>query len=415
MSFRERIEEILQAMQRNKLRTLLTAFGVFWGIWMLIILLGAGQGLQNGVQKSTLLDATNSIWFFTQRTSLPYKGLPSGRELEFKEEDLQAIEDNVEGVDVISPENFLWGNYVVKHEDKSGPFIVYGAEHDYFDIKVTQKYTSGRKLNPSDDIQSRKVCTIGDAAVEKLFAPDEDPIGKYVSVKGVMFRIVGVYHFEGYGRWQSQRLYIPFSTFQRVFNPGRSVNLFAVTTEAGFSGKELEQDILRILKQRQIVHPDDNQAYWTHNQEEQHKSIMGLFLGIKSFIWLVGLGTLFSGIVGVSNIMIVLVKERTREIGIRKAVGAKPASIITMIVTESIIVTSIAGYVGLVLGMAMIEGIGFVLEQSGEEIEYFNNPEINLTTAIAAVLILIVAGTLAGFFPALKAARIKPVQALKND
>lgn len=408
-------EEIFDTLQKNKLRTFLTAFGVFWGILMLIILLGAGKGLENGVARSMLLDATNSIWFFTNHTSIPYKGLPPGRRLQFTEEDLKAVEENIDGIDLISPENWLTGNYTVSYNGQAGNFSLFAAEEDYFPIKVTFKYFNGRAINLNDNAEGRKVCNIGDRVAEVFFG-SEDPIGKYIRIKDVYFKVVGVYHFEGNSFNQGERIYVPFSTFQRTFNPSRTVNLFAVTTDlTKTSGKELEQKILKFLAQRHVVHPEDNQAYWTHNQEDQYNQVMGLMTGIKIFVWIIGILTLCAGVVGISNIMIIVVKDRTREIGVRKAVGATPNSIVSLILQEAIFITSVAGYLGLLTGVLTLEGVNHLLEMAGADIEFFTRPEINLTVAISATLVLIVAGALAGLFPALKAARIKPIDALKDQ
>lgn len=409
-------QEIFQTIRKNKVRTFATAFGVFWGILMLILLLGAGQGLQNGVQRSMLLDAINSIWIIPTRTSMSYEGMPSGRQHSLDEEDLQSVTNNVDGIDLMSPENWLRGDYLVKYKNRTAAFRVYGTHSDYFDIKVTQKTTAGRALNQIDDKQRRKVCYIGDEVVETLFPNGTEPVGEYIEIKGVVFRIVGVFAFESSNMpQQAQRIYIPFTTFQQVFNPQRSVTMFAVTTEEGREGKVLESDIVDLLKKRQTIHPDDNRAFWVHNQEENYRSVMGLFLGIRIFIWVVGIGTLAAGIVGVSNIMIIVVKERTKEIGVRKALGATPRSIISLIMQESIFITALAGYFGLFLGVVLLEGINYALEGLGADIEFFTKPEINFQVAITALLILIVAGALAGLFPAMRAANIKPVDALKDE
>lgn len=409
-------QEIFQTIAKNPLRTFATAFGVFWGILMLILLLGAGQGLQNGVQKSMLLDAINSIWIIPTRTSISYQGMPAGRQHPFSEEDLESVSKNVEGIDLMSPENWMQGNYQVKWKNRATPFGVYGTDSDYFGIKVTQKVINGRALNPLDDKEKRKVCYIGDKVAESIFPPDVDPIGEYLDIKDVNFKVVGVFKFESSnGMDQAQRIYIPFTTFQSIFNPGKQVTLFAVTTQTGTSGAELEHNITKYVKQRQTIHPDDNRAYWVHNQEEEHQKVAQLFLGIKIFIWLVGLGTLTAGIVGVSNIMIIVVKERTKEIGIRKAIGAKPSSIVGMILQESVFITSVAGYIGLVLGVALLEGVNSIMETMGFENEFFRRPEINFQVAIAALVILVIAGALAGFFPAMRAAKVKPIEALNDE
>jgi putative ABC transport system permease protein len=408
-------QEILQAIRTNKVRTFATAFGVFWGILMLIILLGAGQGLQNGVQRTMLLDAINSIWIIPARTAIAYQGMPAGREHPFAEQDLQSVAQNVSGIDLMSPENQLAGNFDVRYRQRGTVFPVFGADSEYFGIKVTQKVVSGRPINALDDRERRKVCLIGNKVAEAIFPENVDPVGEYLQIKDVNFRVIGVFEFASATMDQAERIYIPFSTFQSIFNPDRQVTLFAVTTAAGFSGKQLENDIVKHVKQRQSVHPDDDRAYWVHNQEEQHRNITNLFLAIKAFIWLVGLGTLTAGIVGVSNVMIIAVQERTREIGIRKAVGAKPSSIVGMILLEAVLITAVSGYLGLVLGIAVLEGVNHALLTLGADLQFFSQPEIDLRVALTALLILIVAGALAGLVPALQAARVSPVEALRTE
>jgi putative ABC transport system permease protein len=409
-------QEILLAIRANKLRTFATAFGVFWGILMLILLLGAGQGLQNGIERSMLLDAINSIWIIPTRTSMSYQGMPAGREHPFIEDDLESVSENIEGIDLMSAENRLMGQFDVRYKNRSTNFQVFGASSEYFGIKVTQKVTNGRSINPLDDNEGRKVALIGDRVAEIVFPPGVDPIGEYLQIKEVNFRVVGVFKFESSaGMDQSQRIYIPFSTFQTVFNPDRKVTLFAVTTAEGRNGKTLENDIVRFVKQRQSVHPDDNRAYMVHNQEDQHRQVQNLFLAIKMFIWLVGLGTLTAGIVGVSNIMIIVVNERTREIGVRKAIGATPASVVGMILQESVLITLFAGYIGLVLGVALLEGLNQLIVSFGADMQFFNRPEIDLRVALAALAVLVLAGALAGLMPALRAARIAPAEALRSE
>ncbi|MEO9476892.1 MAG: ABC transporter permease [Cyclobacteriaceae bacterium] len=409
-------QEIFQAIAKNKMRTFATAFGVFWGIFMLILLLGAGQGLQNGVQQSMLLDAINSIWVIPSRTSMSYEGMPAGRQHPFQEEDLESVDTEISGIEFMSPENWIQGNYIVKYKNRGSAFGVFGTYSDYFDIKVTQKLTSGRALNKLDDKEKRKVCYIGNRVAESIFPEGVDPVGEYLDIKGSVFRVVGVFKFESSnGMDQAQRIYIPFTTFQQIYNPSKSVSLFAVTTAEGKQGKALEADILELLKIRQSIHPDDNQAYWVHNQEENFRQVQNLFDGIKAFIWLVGIGTLTAGIVGVSNIMIIVVKERTKEIGIRKAVGATPASVIGLIMQESIFITAVAGYLGLFLGVVALESVNYGLEAMGADLDFFRRPEVNFKAGIISLVILVVSGALAGLMPALRAAHIKPVDALKDE
>jgi putative ABC transport system permease protein len=412
---RDKWQEIFETISKNKWRTLATAFGVFWGIFMLVLLLGAGQGLQNGVVKEMILDATNSIWFFTDRTALPYKGLPPGRWVEFTEDDLNYIENNVEGVEHIAAENWLAGSFNIIRGQKSSPFMVLGVGKDYFNIKIYQEYLAGRKLNKLDNYDNRKVCVIGDRVQDVLFEKDENPIGQTINIKGVIFTVVGIFHDDGWGGRFSERIYLPFTTFQQTFNADRDVRLFAVTTQEGYSGEALETKIVDILKERHLVNPEDNQAFWTHNQEENYRSVMNLFLGIKIFVWIVGVFTLIAGIVGVSNIMLIVVKERTKEFGVRKALGATPGSIINMVVTEAILITGLAGYLGLIAGVGILFGMNYAITALGAEIDYFRDPEVNWSAALAAIIVLTIAGALAGLWPALRAARIPPVEALRTE
>jgi putative ABC transport system permease protein len=409
-------QEIFQTIAKNKVRTFATAFGIFWGIMMLILLLGAGQGLHNGVKRIIMVDAVNSIWIIPMKTSIPYGGLPANRDHPFMEADLQAVAKEVDGIDLMSPENWLEGDFVVRYKHRTGGFTVHGAHADFFTIKVTQKLRSGRSLNPLDDKEKRKVCIIGNRVVETLFPSGVDPIGEYIEIKGIVFRVVGVFTIESSNiQDQAQRIYLPINTFQHVFNPKKTLSLFAVTTAEGKDGNQLEEEVVSLLKKRQTIHPDDNRAYRVHNQGKWHEEINQLFTGINFFLWLVGLGTMAAGIVGVSNIMIIVVKERTKEIGIRKALGARPSSIIGLILQESIFITAFAGYLGLFIGVVLLEVVNYAMVSLGADSDYFTNPEIDFKTAIYALVILVASGAMAGLFPALKAAKIKPVEALKAD
>lgn len=409
-------QEIFQAMASNKMRTFATAFGVFWGILMLIILLGAGQGLKNGVEHSSLLDAVNSIWVIPRKTSISYKGNPSGREHPFHDEDLRALREEVNGIDALSAENQVSGFVQVRHGKRSAAFQLFAASPDYFKVKVTQKLQLGRLLNQLDEREQRKVCIISTRVAETLFASKQDAVGEYLNINSSMFRVVGVFDFNNENaRWQSTRIFIPYSTFQKIFNPDKSVSLFVVTTAEGKAGQELEREVIDLVKKRQNIHPNDDQAYFIHNQAENFQQIQNMFLAIRIFIWVVGFGTLMAGIVGVSNVMIIVVKERTREIGLRKALGATPASIVAMILQESVLITTIAGYVGLVLGIALLETVNSLLSRMGGGSNIFTRPEVDIQVALTALLILIAAGALAGLMPALRAASIAPIEALRDD
>jgi putative ABC transport system permease protein len=406
-------QEILATMQKNKLRTFLTAFGVFWGIFMLVLLLGAGKGMQNGVEGEFSAFATNSLWIWNGRTSVPYKGLQPGREINFKDDDLSALAREVKGVEIVAPRNWLFGEYTLSYKNKNGSFRVLGISHEYFAVDIVN-LSEGRLLNRNDMVESRKVVVIGNRIKEVLFG-DKQAIGEYINIKGVFFQVVGVFKKEGNNGRFEERAFIPFTIYQTVFNPNHSVHNIAITTQNGTSAKELEDQVKRVLAQRHRFSPEDEQAIGMNNNEENFQRFQGLFNAIRMFVWVVGTGTLIAGIVGVSNIMLIIVKERTKEIGVRKAIGATPISIISLIIQESIVITAFSGYLGLLAGVGLLDGIRYLIDSTGAKLPYFTRPEVDLGVALSATIILVVAGAIAGLIPAIKAAQIKPIEALRAD
>jgi len=414
--------EILSALRKNRMRSFMTAFGVFWGIFMLIIMSGAGRALENGVLDGVRAFATNSAFFWTERTSVPYEGFQRGRRWEYNNADIQYIRDNVKEVEYLSPRLFGWqqnGNNTIRGE-RSGAFNVFGDHPDYFKI---DRWTpiKGRLINEIDILQERKVCNIGERVVEVMFEKDEDPIGQYLKVSGVYFQVVGVIHAEtriniGGGK-KEETIIIPFSTMQTTYNYGDMVHFFSVTSQKGYKVSDLEEKLKKILKERHKVAPEDLQAVGSFNIEKEFVKFNSLFVGIQVLTWIVGLGTLLAGIIGVSNIMLVIIKERTQEIGIQRAIGATPGVIIKHIVAESVFLTVMAGYIGLSLGVGILELINYVLQssaKSGDEL-FFRNPQVNLSMALAALGVLVIAGIIAGLIPAKRAIRIKPIDALRDE
>ena len=411
--------EIFHTIKQNKLRTGLTAFGVFWGILMLILLLGAGKGMQNGVENGFSSDVRDSIWIMARRTSLPYKGLAPQRQVQFTESDIGALERELPGLKFASAENplgsFRFGDITITYENRSGVFGVFGVADHYFDIKKYQDYHFGRKLNTFDSDEKRKVAVIGTLVAEVLFPDGEDPVGEYIAINGVTFRVVGVFYDSGWEGRMSERIYIPMSAYQRTFGHGTDVNLLTITPKPGFDGFELERQAKALLRERHRISPEDNQAIVSWNIAQQSQMINGLFAAINGFVWFVGIGTLMAGIVGISNIMLITVKERTREIGIRKALGATPASIVKLIVLESIVITSVAGYMGLVLGVGVLEAASYLMQSFEVKLSYFDRPEVNFQVAITSIILLVVVGTIAGLIPAMKAARVTPIEAMRDE
>ena len=410
--------EIFDTIRKNKLRTMLTMFGVFWGIFMLMILMGSGNGLENGVNAEFGGWATNSGFIWRGRTTMPYNGLLPGRYVNFYNEDIELLLNAVDELEYLVPRNSrqLPGNNVVRGE-RSGAFRIYG---DYPQIQHIQivNIISGRHLNDLDINQFRKTAVIGDYARKVLFDEDEDPLGKYIVANGVHFQVVGVFKSPRKGNQaerDEQSIYTPFTTFQKAFSYGNSVGWFAFTAKPGKSVAAAEQSIRKALMEKHTVHPLDISALGSSNVQEDWDRLSRLFNGIDVFVWVVGIGTLLAGVIGVSNIMLIIVKERTKEIGIRKSIGATPLSIVGLIIQESVFITIIAGYLGLVAGILLLSGISYSLEEFSIDTGMFTNPEVNIQTAIMALIVLVICGALAGLFPASKAANINPIEALHDE
>jgi len=409
-------QEVLHTLRRNKLRTLMTALGVMWGIFMLVLMLGFGNGLERGVMKNMVGFVSNSVYVWGQRTSKPYKGLAPGRSIRFTTRDIAAIENGVSGIWALAPRNQLGGwrdGNNVTYGQKTGNFGVMGDYPALLHIE-NMDILAGRFINDADMEGKRKVTVIGQHVKEVLFGA-EDPIGKYVKIRGAFFRVVGVHRSNQPGQ-QGDRanstLYVPFSTFQVAFNNGQRVGWFAIAALPEVSGEQLEREIRRTLAANHWVHPDDGQAIGSYNAAEKFGRMQNLFRGIRFFIWFVSLATLMAGALGVSNIMLISVKERTREIGVRKAIGATPASIVMMVLQESVVLTALAGYLGLFVGVVTLELVGSLVRGTSGPLAA---PEIDFGVALVAGGILMVIGLVAGIAPARHAATIRPVVALRTE
>jgi putative ABC transport system permease protein len=408
------LQEILFTLRQNKLRTLLTAFGVFWGIFMLILLLGAGRGMQNGIMQDFGNEPLDIIVLSSGDTSMAYHGLGLGRTIKLEESDVQAIARQVGGVRIISSDRTEYG-VTVNYGKKNSNANMHGIPDAFFVLKNEIPFTFGRRENGLDVDQTRKVVALGTNVVERLFDKDVDPVGQDVRVKGVVMKVVGVFHDKMNRGQGSDSIYLPRSTYETVYGGGGKLDNIWIRPEPGVDGFELEKKILDLVKRRHDVSPDDKRGIGSFNMAEPAKRVTGLFTAITAFIWFVGLGTLMAGIVGISNIMIITVKERTREIGIRKALGATPFTIVSTLLLESTLVTAVAGYVGLVCGVGLLELIAFGLSKAGAQMPYFMNPEVNFQVAMTAIALLVSVGVLAGLMPALRAAKITPIEAMRAE
>jgi putative ABC transport system permease protein len=412
--------EIYSVLSGNKLRTFLTAFGVFWGIFMLMVMLGSGSGLENGVKKDFSRSATNSFFVWGRSTSLPHAGLRVGRPVVLTNADTDAIRAQVPEARVIAPRLQLGGygsGNNVTRGTKAGSFNVMG---DTPAIRGAQfvGMDGGRFINELDIGEKRKVAVIGSRVVELLFEPGEDPVGEYILIRGAHFRVIGTFDvIESIddAERDSATIYIPFTTFQATFNYANRVAWWAITSVDGMPASVPEQKVLSLMRRRHRIAPDDERALGHFNLEEEFNEIQGLFIGIRVLVWVVGIGTLAAGVIGVSNIMLVIVRERTNEIGIRRAIGATPGSIMGQVMLEAVLLTSVAGYAGLFLGVALMDFLAWGMARSGAEIDMFSNPGVDLPSAGKALFILVIAGALSGIIPARRAVRLTPVQALRAE
>lgn len=416
---RERWNEILEALTSNMFRTLMTSFGVFWGIYILIILLAAQKGFEKGVKQDFGDIATNTMFVWTQGVSKPYKGLPKGRRFTYRVDDVKAIKDNVPDLRFISPRNQLGGfggNNNVVRGLRTGAFNVYG---DYPEIikQEPMAITNGRFINYNDINESRKVAVIGEGVQNELYEKGENVLNTYIKINGVNFTVIGTYKKksnEGDGEEGQKQIFVPFTAFSQAFNRADRVGWFAITAVDGTPITSIKEKVFDVLKERHTIHPEDNRAIGHFDLFAEYNKVERLFGALNVVAYVVGILVLLSGIIGISNIMLIVVKERTKEIGIRRALGASPWSIRGQILMESIFLTIISGMVGIVFGTLTIYGINSLMEASGP-VDMFSNPSVNLSVIIIALTILIVSGLFAGFIPAQNAIRIKPVEALKTE
>lgn len=416
----DRWQEIWASLARNPGRTLLTAFGVFWGIFLLMLLLGSGNGLTNGVRDGFEGSATNSFFLWTRRTAEPYRGLPPGRDIEIANADVAALAERVPEAAVIAPRNQLGGHRSGNSVTRGREAAAFSVMGDYPAIREIQGLAieRGRFLNVLDIERRRKVAVIGTRVYEVLFDDGEAPIGESIEINGVYFQVVGVFsslQTQEQAERDAETVFIPFTTFQSAFNYGDRVDWLAVTAQPGVPATAVEEKVRTVLAERLRVAPEDRRAFGSFNVEEEFDRVQGLFLNIRLLVWIVGVGTLAAGVIGVSNIMLILVRERTREIGLRRAIGAGPAAITGQVVLEAVVLTGVAGYLGLVAGVGLVELGRFALEQSGGGSAMFQNPGVSFANALQALGILVGSGVLAGLIPAQRAVAIRPVEALRHE
>lgn len=405
--------EILNVLTRNKSRTFLTGFGVFWGVFMLVGLVGGGDGLNEILNNNLAGFATNSAVVWAQPTTKPYHGFRKGRQWTLNYDDIKRLRAHVPELDVITPTISRWGANAT-HDDRSASGIIKGVLPEM--QKVSEpKMMYGRYINQMDISQGRKVCVIGKQVYKSLFPKGGDPCGDVIRIDSVYFSVVGVNYSDGnmnVNGNDQQAVFMPLSLVQQIYNRGHSVDIICVTGKPGVVMSDITDKIRHVIAKAHDVAPDDEKGVMVFNTEMMFSMVDNMFRGINMLIWLVGIGTLLAGAIGVSNIMMVTVRERTVEIGIRRAIGATPRNILSQIIQESILLTSIAGMSGILFVVLVLQGLEMANTTDGVAAAHF---QISFWTAIGAVLLLSVLGVLAGLAPALRAMSIKPVDAMRDE
>jgi putative ABC transport system permease protein len=404
------LAELLATLAQNRLRTLLTGLSVAWGTFMLVLLLGAGRGLQNGIEWEFRDDAVNSIWAWTGLTSLPFAGRGPNREVYFRNDDYTALRHGVPGIERLSGRFYMWGEFKVKYGERHSAFDVHGVHPDQRYLEKTL-LLAGRFVNERDVAERRKIAVIGELVRTTLFK-QEDPLGKIIQIRGLPYRVVGLFQDEG-GEAELRKIYVPITTAQLAYNDPKRVHSLGMTVGQVDveESQAIERQVHGLLARRHQVSVQDPRALRTQNNLARFEKIAAIIRWVNGFVWFVSFGTLLAGMVSVSNIMLISVAERTREIGIRKALGATPLGLVAMIVTEAVVITAVAGYAGIVFGVFVVE----VAAEQLRDVPFIRNPSVSLGIALQATALIVGAGALAGFFPALRAARVSPVTAMRAD
>ena len=411
-------QEIFGSIQKNKIRTIITMIGVLWGIFIYIALSGSSKGLDNGFERQFQSIASNSIFVWAQSTSLPYAGYKSERNITLKIQDAEVLKKQVKNIKFIAPRIVAGvfgsaGGSIVRGT-KTGTYSVYGEYPEYIKIATSKIYDGGRFINQSDIEDDRKVCVIGERTQLELFEEDEDPIGKFISINKINFRVVGVHKFvQGGGFGDDGDIYIPFTTFKKIFNTGDKVGFFMIAADEDADGVKVEKDIKATLKQIHKIDPNDERAIGGFNLGEIFRKTMNFANGLTFLSLVVGIATILAGIIGIGNILLISVKERTKEIGIRRALGATPAEVRSQIILESVFLTILAGVIGIILGALVLYGINAAtMDQTDFP---YTNPTVPIPYVLGALALMVLLGTLIGIIPAQRAVSIKPIDALREE
>jgi len=410
-------QEIFGSIQKNKTRTIITVIGVLWGIFVYIAMAGAAKGLDNGFERAFETVAMNSMFTWAQSTSMPYAGYKTGRRLQLKIQDVTVLENRIPEIEFIAPRNAkgVFGDTPAKvvRGLKSGDYAIYGDFPIYTKIATKKIYDGGRFINDEDIDQNRKVCVIGERTQKELFEKGEDPIGAYIRLDNIYFQVVGVHKYTPGGGFESDSdVFIPFSTFKKLYNTADNVDWLTIAAYDDADVVQVEKDVKTTLKRIHKVDPNDERAFGAFNLGEVFNKIMGFAKGMTFLSLVVGIATILAGVIGIGNILLIAVKERTKELGVRRALGATPREVKAQIILESVFLTTIAGILGIILGAFVL----YIVNMLTKDTDFpYANPTVPIPYVLGAMLLMIVLGTLIGLIPAQRAVSIKPIDALREE
>ena len=416
---RDTWQEIFGSIQKNKVRTIITVIGVLWGIFIYIALSGAAKGLDNGFERQFENVAMNSLLVWAQSTSIPYEGFKTGRNPQLKIQDVRTLRNTIPEIQFIAPRNAKGvfdggGGSQMVRGSKSGTFTIYGDFPEYTKIATKKIYDGGRFVNQADIDEERKVCVIGERTQKELFDEDEQPVGQYIRVDDIYFQVIGVHKYiEGGGFESDGDVFIPFSTYKKLYNTGDNVDWFTIAAFDDADVIAVEEQVKQTLKRIHRVSPKDERAFGSFNLGEVFGRIMGFSQGMTFLSLIVGIATIIAGVIGIGNILLISVKERTKELGIRRALGATPAEVRIQIILESVFLTFIAGVFGIILGAFVLSGIDAATANM-DDFPY-TNPTVPISFVLGALAIMVTLGTLIGLIPAQRAVSIKPIDALREE
>lgn len=416
---RDTWQEIFGSIRKNKLRTAITVVGVLWGIFIYIALSGAAKGLDNGFERQFENVAINSMFAWAQQTSIPFKGFKTGRSLQLKLEDATTLQNQIPSIEYIAPRNARGvfddtGGATIVHQQKSGKYPIYGDFPIFTKIATKKIYQGGRFINDKDIENNRKVCVIGERTQKELFDKEVSPIGKFIRIDNIYFQVVGVHKYNPGGGFEGDGdVFIPFSTYRKLYNSGQDVDWFSIAAFDDADVIETEKEVKAVLKKIHQVHPKDKRAFGTFNLGEIFNKIIGFSKGMTFLSLIVGIATIIAGVIGIGNILLISVRERTKELGVRRALGATPREVRMQIILESVFLTLVAGIFGIILGAFVLYGIDYATTDLTNF--PYTNPTVPIPFVIGALVIMVVLGTLIGMIPAHRAVSIKPIDALREE